>query len=37
MVPQYLRAFPGREPAGPEVEELTAYSLAHSRKDNDHE
>ena len=37
MVPQYLLAFTGREPAGPEVEELTAYSLAHSRKDNDHE
>lgn len=37
LVPQYLLAFTGRQPAGPEVEQLAAYSLAHSRKDNDHE
>jgi AcrR family transcriptional regulator len=37
LVPAYLLVFTGREPAGAEVEELAAYSLAHSRKDNDHE
>ena len=37
LVPQYLLVFTGREPAGPEVEELAAYSLAHSRKEIVHE
>ncbi len=37
LVPAYLVAFTGRQPDGPEVEELIAYSLSHGRKDTGHE